>query len=91
MNVFERHGPQGGEYFTVELANGEWLSVSTKPDDDRVWMGDSLVPTPAGQRGGIGTAKSLQADFFRRIAGSDEAREKYFALRALVQYKQGVK
>jgi hypothetical protein len=88
-NIFEWDGPQGGEYYVVELSDGRWLSVSRKSSDQRVWLGRrDDPPTYRGQAGGIGRVDKLLDEWRRRIALDPVDAELYWALSALATRKR---
>ena len=84
MEVFERDGPRGGEYFFVDLPDGRRMAISRKRGDKRVWLGrpDDLGSWDQ-QRGGIGNIDKLLDEWHARIALDDEARDLFWALSAL--------
>jgi hypothetical protein len=60
VEVRERDGPRGGEYFEVDLSDGRALHVSRKQTEKRVWLGRPDQPESyRDQRGGIGTISKL--------------------------------
>jgi hypothetical protein len=86
--VIEHDGPMGGAYYFTDLSDGRRMAISRKRGDSRVWLGNPDERyTWKGQRGGIGTIRNLEADWFHRIVSDAEARECYYALRALVREK----
>ena len=89
MDIIERNGPKGGEYYDVELADGRLLTISRKPNDDRVWLGrPGEKGSYDGQPGGIGNVRPLLDDWLAGITDPGIA-EQYWALRALDQAKRG--
>ena len=82
--VLERDGPKGGEYFYVDLSEGRRISVSRKPDDKRVWLGEVDVPSSySDQAGGVGSIDHLLGEWFAQVAIDDQVAEQYWALQAL--------
>lgn len=91
VEVHERTGEKGGQYFYVTLSDGRQLSLSaTDPvGKERVWLGDPEDKTSCqGQPGGIGKADALLDEWRSRIALDDEARALYWALDALVKRRR---
>jgi len=81
VEVRERKGPRGGEYFEVYLSDGRALHVSRKPEDKRVWLGrPDQKESYRDQRGGIGTISKLldewrpMAEMYEALLALDAAR-----------------
>ncbi len=84
VDVRERDGPKGGEYFEVNLSDGRTLHVSRNPEDQRVWLGRPEQPeTYQGQPGGIGTISKLLDEWRAQVALDPAMLEMYEALVAL--------
>ena len=87
--IEEINGSRGGEYFVVRLSEGRQVSVSRKPGDNRVWLGNTGDPASyRGQRGGVGTINTYLDDLRDRLAEAtpDDA-ELYGALSELKQWR----